>query len=451
MTVRLSTRLGVACLCAAGAAAAAGCDTSPTEPEVQHPIAIAMDFCATRMPIWFAHLNQGEEWTRVLPSASGTFSFTASNRVMVAYVYQTGADVEAEILAVANTELEMVSGRTCLDETGTKSVSGTVAGVSLSSQYSRVGMGVAGVVLLSHQTSFGLTSLPDRALDLVASRFGVSGNAQLADRMIIRRNLNPASGSTLPLVDFGSNEAFFPAGGLLNLTGVLTGDDVRVINNLFTANGTSQILSDVTGTANGAFPYSAVPSSAQAAGDSHVIFANAFAGDGSFRGAQRFFGAPATSTLPLGPPLSAVTITTVASAPYVRLRAEFGSQLDYSGFVSAEYVQNFQQLSTTKVTIFATPGFFRGRPSTWSVDIPDFSGTSGWQNGWGLQTGTNIDWAVSGVGGRSDFLFGAAPADGEVIRYGVRTSAGASVRRPNPMAAFARTTARPRPPFSPAR
>jgi hypothetical protein len=438
---------------------AVACDLSPTEPEVQRRIDIQLDFCASRMPIWFGFLNQDEEWARVLPDAAGTFSFTATNRVMVAYVYQTGGNYETEVLAVGNTELEKISGVACVDQSGTKTVTGTVAGVS-GTQLSRVGMATSAVRLLSHQTSFSLSELPDRPVDLVASRFAVSGTVQQADRIIVRRSQMPAAGSALALVDFNATEALAPATNTATVSGVLAGEQALLVNNLFTALGTSQILTTVDAiTTNGQSGFSSLPSSARIAGDYHDIFAVSADGDGGARGAERFFFVATNVTLPLGPPLPGVTITTVASAPFVRLRAQFSSQLDYAGYVSAVFEQNFQQIATTKVSVFATPAFFRGRPSTWTLDVPDMSGASGWQNGWGLQTGTNIDWTVSAVGGRSDFVLGIRPNDGESLRFAVRTSLAASVQ-PTRGDAFAgrgsaavasALTARPRPLFARAR
>jgi hypothetical protein len=422
---------------------ATACDFS-TEPEVQKRIDVSLDFCASRTPIFFAYLNQDEEWTRVNPSAAGTFAFTATNRVIGAYVYQTGINYETEIIAAANTELEAVSGLACVEQTGTKSVSGSVAGVS-GTQISRVSMSVSGVTLLAHQTTFGLSGLPDRLMDFVGSRLAVSGAVQQADRIRVLRAVNPSSGAVMPTLDFAASDAIVPATNTAQISGILSGDAAYLVNNLFTQLGTSQILTYVdpittTGTVGQSF--SSLPASAQVAGDFHDIFIIAAEAARGARGAETYFRAPRNVTLPLGPPIAEAVISTVAATPYVRLRAQMNSQLDYSGYVSVRYDQTFINNSTTAVTMYATPGYYRGRPATWDLTLPDLSGVTGWQNGWGLQAGTNIDWAVTAVGGRSVLLLGAPPNDGELLRYAARTSA--SLRRVNdPATALARVSAMP--------
>ena len=65
--------------------------------------------------------------------------------------------------------------------------------------------------------TFQLTDVPDGALDLVAARSTTNTTtfSTSVDKMIIRRGVNAGNNSTLPVLDFGSAEAFDPVLGNL--------------------------------------------------------------------------------------------------------------------------------------------------------------------------------------------------------------------------------------------
>ena len=429
---------------AALALALTGCD-SATEPEVQEPVDLAIDFCSNDLPVWIAYQNQGEPWTRLTPNAEGTVTFTATNDVALAYVHQSGADYNTGIIFAANTDLEPVSGKSCLEERGAKTIRGTVAGF-VSGQLALVTANFSSVYLASINPSFSLTNLADRAVDVIASRVNVSGTTQAADRVIIRRSQQLANNATIPVLDFSSAEAVQPVGFNATLTGVASGDFAFATNNFFSQLETSHVLGHQEPLQNGSVSFPAIPSGLLAAGDYHDLFALAIDADFAQRGVERFFRAPANQTIELGPHMSTITVSRVASSPYLRLRVQGSKQLTYDDALTITYLQE-DQLSTREVNVILTRGY--GASSQWSAVIPDFSGVSGWQNAWGIVAGgRDVDWTASVYGARPELLFGAAPNDGETVMFANRSSFVDATRA----SAFGRrATATRRRPFSPGR
>ena len=406
-------------------ALATACE-STSEPEPQNPIDLVLDFCASEIPVWLAYRNEGADWVRLTPNADGAVSFTATNDVALAFVRQNGTDYDTEIVLAANTDLEDISGVSCREESGTKTVNGTVSGV-VGAQVAQAGMSYSSVYLSSAQTSFSLSQLPDRTLDLVGSRINVTGTNQSADRVVIRRGLNPVSGSSLDVIDFAAAAALVPTAFGATVTGV--GQEFAFIQNYFVSQlGTEHLLTHVEPVGDGNATLVGVPQAALVAGDYHDAFLVAVDGTGGVRGIERFLRAPATQALPLGPAMPEPTITEVAGTPYLRLRAEVARTTEYQRAVSAEFVQG-QQFSATTVTITMTHGY--GASGTWNVTVPDLSGVNGWQNAWGMVNGGEpVDWTVTVYGGRPALLFGAAPLDGETVRFASRTnSANVAVAR----------------------
>lgn len=423
---------------------AAACD-SGTDPEVQHPIDLVLDFCSNDVPVWIAYQNQGSDWVRLTPNAEGAVSFTANNRVGLAFVRQNGTDYDTEIIYAANTELEAVSGQTCREESGTKTVNGTVSGV-VGSQVSQVGMSYSSVYLTSSQTSFSLTGLPDRPLDVVASRFNLTTTTQTADRVIIRRNQTLVNNATMPVLDFAAATTLVPTAFGVTVNGIVSGEFAFLQNYFVTQLETQQLLTHLEGIGNGDHTAVGVPNQDLAAGDYHDAFVVSVAQDGSLRGAERYFLAPFNQSLFLGGIMGIPSVTETAATPYLRLRAQVARAIDYARALRMEYLQQ-QQFSSTRVSVTVTSGY--DAPSTWDATIPDLSGVSGWQNVWGLVNGGSaVDWDATVFGGRPELLFGARPVDNETVRFAARSS---SVAASVADARHARATARLPRPFAPRR
>ncbi len=87
-----------------------------------------------------------------------------------------------------------------------------------------------------------------------------------------------------------------------------------------------------------------------------------------------------------------------------------------------EYDQGANSISE----VSATTGYFGGMPSTWVVDVPDFSGASSTARPAGLHSGSPLSWQVVGAGGNVLPFFGATIVDGAQIIAGLVSNSSAS-------------------------
>lgn len=410
-------------LCIAVIASSAACELStPTEP--QKPIDLELDFCASDVPVWFVYQN--EDMTsarRVFEDGEGTFRFTATNRVIIGMVWENGSDRRTEFIYATNEELAGLSSVGCLEEFGGKVVNGTVTGVG-SNQVAVVSLSFASVTRQSGNTSYSLTNLPDRPVDLIASRQSTTATSQTADRVVVRRTQNFTNNGTVPPIDFvNGSDVIQPAIANANVSGILSGEFAYLQSNLFSQLETSHAMSYAESLSNGTVAFAALPQASLAAGDYHDLFLLSInATTGSVRGAENFFRAPGTQTLALGPVLSDPTITDIsANAGPVILRTQLGAQLSYDDAVVVRYEQQVD-LSSITVAQFITSEYARGTPSVWVLELPNLRGAPGWVDDWELRTGAPISWTVTAFGGRAELLFGAKPEDGEFIRYAIRQS-----------------------------
>lgn len=101
-------------------------------------------------------------------------------------------------------------------------------------------------------------------------------------------------------------------------------------------------------------------------------------------------GAIANQTLALGPALSTPTVTSAATAPYVRLRTLLARQPEYNQIFSV----NFQQSGSTSraVAIEATVAYVGS--GALDVTIPDLSAAS-YDSSYGLKTGVSTLYIVT--------------------------------------------------------
>lgn len=424
MSLRLVRAVSSVTLLGLGVAA---CDNLGTSGPRIELLDVRVDFCSNDVPIWFAFRNENAPWENVQPDAEGTFSFTASNHVGIAYVWQDGADAHTEVLFTSNRDLEGMSDVVCLEESGTKQVNGSVAGVT-GAELGLVSMNFGSAILTSSQSTFSLTNLPDRPLDLVASRVLVTGTEQQATRTILRRTLNLLHQATMPVLDFGGSEAVVPVTQSATLEGIVAEDTAFILNNLFTQLETSHALTFLDKlTTNGPKPIVALPAAVLAQGDYHDLIAvTVRASTGSSRGTERFFHNPANQTLSIGPELNIPTITTIATIPYVQLRAQLQAQTDYTTMLNVLFSQQ-NQFAVKSVSFFVTASYFGGTPVTWDLVIPNFSGAVGWNDSWGLDAGA-YDWQATAYFGRPDLILGARPNDGDVVDFATQMSSGSAIQ-----------------------
>jgi hypothetical protein len=122
------------------------------------------------------------------------------------------------------------------------------------------------------------------------------------------------------------------------------------------------------------------------AGDFHRFAAFAL---GSDRSVIRYFRDLSNRTIEFGPLLTLPTISTIATAPYARLRAAGTWQAEYSSSGTAFYEQDFRMW-----TVSFSRGY-TGAGAAYQVDVPDLSGVPGFLSTWGLLTGAQTTWTLT--------------------------------------------------------
>ena len=156
----------------------------------------------------------------------------------------------------------------------------------------------------------------------------------------------------------------------------------------------------------------------------------------TFRFVQLLEHSPSVQTVALGPALgSGTAITTVATAPYLRLRAAIPSQSTYTAGAIAEYAQN-----ANTVSVLMSAGYVGAVGASWTLDVPDLS-SAGYDPTWAPRSGTGVSWSVNAVSGSVlPFVGGPTVDNAQIVGAGAQDSAssfGAAsrvpfVRRPHP-------------------
>jgi hypothetical protein len=377
------------------------------------PVEITIDFCENDAPIWFAYQTRNNPWAVGFTSGGATYTFTAEGQTAIAFVRQREGSYRTEVIFTNSLDLEDISGLECVEEIGTKQVNGTTSGIT-DPEIGLIAMGFSNTYVTEVQNSFSLTQLVDRPLDLVASRIDVTGGEQQANKVVIRRAQNPASGTSLATINFGL-EGFQPASNTVGVSGIGANDFAYLVNNFFSQLETSHILSTVDGISDGLFPIVSIPTSQQVAGDYHDVFAIASAPTGSVRGVEQYFTKPANQSIVLGPDLLDPIISIVATEPHLRLRTEIDGQVEYSTVISTEFRQQ-TQFFTIEFVMTVSASFMGGTPFVWDLPMPNFTGLDEWNDAWALQPG-EVEWTVTGYYGRPALLFGAKPDSIETVSF----------------------------------
>lgn len=397
--------------------------------------AVALQFCSSELPVWVGYQSGTGAWARAIGSG-GTFNATIDTRGAVAYVERSGTTYDLTVAYGTVAELKSAGAALCAGgQTGTKRVSGSVAGVALT-QFANVALGPEFTTVMPFMsTNFSFDSVPNGALDLIAARVNLDMNSgsTSVDRIILRRGLNPANGSTLPVLDFGASEAFAPASAKLTI-GNLGADTAYAATGLFGAmmgpgfGFTTEI--------RGPVDYSGLPSTKLLAGEfQYMLMGAQAAGDEhATRSAIVYFRDVANRTVAFGAPLAAVTVTNLGSSAALRPQASFDAQADYGSMA----IVSFEQ-STRIARVSVSKAYLGGAPTRWTVAVPDLSGAPGWDSSWNLRSSTGTTYAAEAYGGDLAAIIGGAPSNGGQLLYASRdgTAFGAAARSISPQASHA--------------
>ncbi len=370
----------------------------------------------------FAAFQDGSgPWTVATINNNGsTFTFNMGARGGVAYVFSNSATSFTTIV-MYGTQAELNSGAgTCVQPPATKTVTGSMANVAVG-EFGNVALGTSfASVVPPGLSTFTLFQVPDLTTDLIAARltFELATLKQTANKIIVRRNQDPANNAVLPVLDFNAVEAVTPVTRNLtvqNLGGDVLGLSVTFGSNMTTLSSTAlAILSDPLGSAGAVRPYPAYPGAG--ANDIHGLSMFTAPVAGSTRALIAYYRDGIDRTVTLGAALGAVTVTTAATSPNARLRLQYTTQSDYNRGWAINYSQTgggnsrFNNLNVTAA--------YQGASPTFDYTMPALSGLTGWNPIWGLAAGQQVNWGFTGTGGNATAII-----DGSVVITASRTGA----------------------------
>ncbi len=379
-------------------------------------------WCGT-IPV-FAAVQDGNGPFTVATITNGTITFTlASGRGAIVSVTATATNYTTSYMYGTQAELNTGAVTCQTTSTGTKTVNGSVANVALTDvAYISVGGAIAFVLPVTGNT-FSVQNVPDGTIDAVASRVTQTqvGNSftQVMNKGIIRRGLNPATGSTLPVFDFNAAESFTPVTKTLTL-GALGTDQAIVLESFLTANGSTGILfNELAGSSAATHQFPTVPNTIT--GDLHLV--TAIASTGVAPTTTRTVGAymkdGADKTLNFGAAMGAVTISSAAATPTARLRVQHTIESDYNKYQSVALGQSSGGISRA-VSISVSAAYLNGS-TAFDITMADLSGLSGFQAAWGLVAGASTTWSYTGSSWTGGGTLGPTFLDGIVLTMASRS------------------------------
>lgn len=367
---------------------------------------VSWAFCDdTGIPTWLAVQDGNGPWARVTGDAQNVYRFQVdSDRAGIAWVEAEASSTELQVVFYTRAELLLIGPDRCGGTGGFKTVNGSVPGLG-PTQAAFVTMGGASAQVIGAQggSAFTLNNVVDGPQDLLATRtnFNLQALGLLPDRLILRRNLDPADASTLPPLDF-AGEGFDPVSATGTINGLGAGEQ-STVTGLFTTSrgGLGTSYAGILGGAN--ITWWGIPTARLETGDLHFLQVSAV------NTTSPPFGIPpdtrqvglglrevANFTTTLGPAHTLPTVTTLATAPYVRLRTTWTIQPEYNRSVFLSLVQA-GALDSRFTSIILSDGYLAGT-TVGDVAMPDFTGVDGWNNGWGLAAGANVIWTLGGSG-----------------------------------------------------
>jgi hypothetical protein len=375
-------------------------------------------FCAEpRVPKWFGvRSGTSGPWTVVTPGANNTYAFAFPSNGQVAYVQETTLlNFGVTVLYLTPQEALEAAARECAASVPTKTINGTVTGVAVPRSALIVMGGSSFALVDAPQTAFTLTNVPDRPTDLIAFRgFGTLGDFGSYERVIVRRNLNPANGSTLALLDFEGTE-WTPSVSRNSFWDGFGTDPFSVSVSLITANGLAGLYVLHAPSLTPTRSVRGLPATSREATDLYQVLGSTTNPTAPRQLVTYARDLVPTGTRTFGPLLTTPPVSLVGTNP-LRLRVQAPWQTEYNAQAGAFFAQQNGIISTS-ITLSGSANFFGG--SSYTLEIPDFTGAAGWLPGWMVQAGRLTQVQTTGIGvvsGGTD----VTPRDGLELRIGQR-------------------------------
>jgi hypothetical protein len=395
----------------------AACSDDPVAPPTDTPpprTSVSVAYCAAEAPVLVAFRDGDGNWERepAVGTSRKTFQHEfASERAAMASVTPVfdGQFTLVRVLYAKPEELA-TEGDTlstgCVTEVP-KTFRGTLAGVD-ETQSAVVSFGPFGRTSVQPLLGleFVMEDVPNGPQDLLAIR---TTRDRAPARLILRRNVDLPNGSLLPTLDFGSAEAFDLVAPTVSLEN-LRGEPAVSATTLFTPRASFPLPLPANPNAGATQSYVSLPAARLADGDVQLLHAST--GGPTFRSTDVFYRQPTDRTVRLGDPITAPTVTAVATAPAVRLRARFDSQADYDQLTYIVY----EQSARPTVVIVAMTAAYAARNGGYEMDAPDLSSVPGFDAQWTLRPGLAATWSATRIGGTLPLGRNAVPVDGATRR-----------------------------------
>jgi hypothetical protein len=375
--------------------------------------AVQWRVCTSAGPVWLAAIREANgQWRRIVPSRSTdnsvVFAFDVTQpTTSLAMVTPDSGGYRTTFYHYTAAQMTARAANSCAlyPQVSTRAVTGTFTGVPAGSM-ALAGMGwwfgsASGSGTGTASQPYSLTNLPPGPLDLIAFRVTFGGSVTGAvDRGIIRRGIDLPPGSAPAPLDFTAAEAFAPTPALWTFNNT-DGAQFGVTQMFTTASGSTGPLhtpASIGQTPTQRTVYS-VPAAATQQGDLHQVVASiATTVIGPHTRVTRqiiaYNRVLQDRTLSFGPLLAVPTVTTAATAPLVRLRAQGTLANEYNSGVMLDVTQN---ATARFATVHATRGFLGGGNS-YDIEMADLTGVLGWDSNFALRTGSPVVWMVSGGG-----------------------------------------------------
>jgi len=372
----------------------------PASATMNVPVSAGVIFayCSSQSePVWVAY-QQGTNgpWQRVDGGMTRTYRFRISDKGAIARVMQLGSagagGYQTFVTYGTVGELQSYGVRGCpstaILPTVYKSFSGTVTGLS-SGERSSIWFTNSTTQVTMNGGSFSFYQVIDGPHDLIATK--LIGADQRARTIIVRRGLNPPDGSTIPVLDFASAEAFALDSAHVTISN-LNGRSGGVRSSLVTSAGYGSDLGYAP-TTNGVAPYSGIPTSHTAAGDRLIINATANDANGAEYIYQDFSSDVTDHSVAVGPLMSTPSISILSSSPIILTQASVPSQPEYGD----SFQFQLQQGSASSARFYqavVSAAYLGGTPATWVLAQPAWPASSGYEPAWGISTSTPTSWST---------------------------------------------------------
>ncbi len=350
-------------------------------------------------PIWFAYKDGDGDWN-TLDVASGQFSFSiTSEKGGVAYVTRDSEGIENTNVQYSSAA-ELNAGYQPCSSAGTAiSLLGSATGLSSNDDeewfdQGRIHLGPFAVGLAFEDVpSLVITGTRSGPEDLFAyrSRFSFSGTPPLhnTDRLIVRRNQNPANGATLPAFDFNGPEAFAAATSSLTIIGG-TPDQIDMgyvaSDDCLLKDGVSTLYSDIDVSSINVI--AGIPASEQITGELHCL---RILGSNPDWSVLRLFATMGPQTVQV--PSMAAPLITPLTAGYARLQADY--TVPASMYAAPYGNTRFSYTENDGNTVSINTSFAWLSSATVSSAPPEFDGLAGWDAAWWPTLGQPGTWGLS--------------------------------------------------------